>query len=190
MRTKRRTKSASSNNRSRPSKKSAEAVNRSNESVSITADLHETSVRPAFPTQEKLGVFFRRRQILLPETSTGKVSMVKIQLCNSSDIPLTTIVQLSGVSEGEDVEWTTGKSYPSSSNGAFYIKDSHRRLSLRPKAFCMLPIYFRPMKTSPTNSMALLYVRGTPDYSKFSASKTTKGVKLECEAVLVGTRKR
>lgn len=133
------------------------------------------------------GMFFWRRHILFPVTSTGKVSRVKIQLCNSSNIPVTAVIRLSNL-QSEDMEWTPGKHFKPSGNNPFYIKEAHRTISLLPKKFCMLPVYFAPGhgRQSTDSPKALLSVQGTPDYSRIGSPTQAKGVKLDCEVVLVG----
>lgn len=108
------------------------------------------------------GMHFPLRTVYFPATScfggagAFLVSTVRIQLCNTSGLPLMARVVLEpapggiGISTGapNDVVDPSGSGNAADDKSGFFkafsVKRAHQRITLRPRSFVMLPVQFSP----------------------------------------------
>lgn len=137
------------------------------------------------------------RTVFFPPTHAGQSTTAKVQICNTSSLPLTATVRLLLPRSGDGEEGGDGRApHPR----AFHIKPSHARFTIQPLRFCLLPISFTPPRGDDLGGAgvslsaqghltynALLVVTAAQEEGEGrSESDGGKPMKLSIHAMLVG----
>jgi hypothetical protein len=126
------------------------------------SDTKEDSAAPK-PAE---GVTMSSKTVFFPETKAGGSATVRVQVCNTSHVPLVVHFGVVGPSE------------------CFSIKRVHRSVSLRPRSFCMLPVTFCP---GPHDQSAVGTLTATA-LAEGEPVESVRHVGMSASAELVGTR--